>query len=131
MRIDTEIAKVIVEIEDNDYEVAEKTVETAEKLIDAQKRCIGQPEYKLWLAELDVLLGKSATAALFHSGKRENIDRVQRIHAGVVSAFEYNATTVQEERTRLQMEQIAPVNELIRQLNSLNKADEKKTVRRG
>lgn len=131
MIIDTDISKIVVGIEGNEYPIAEKTVETADKLIDAQKRCTGQPQYKMWLAELEVLLGKPAMAALFKSGKKENIDRLQRIHAGVVGAFEYNAEAMQEEINRQKLEQVAPVNELIQQLTALLKAGAKDQNRRG
>lgn len=128
--INTEIDSVIVEIEEKEYPVAEKTVETADRLAEAAKKCTGQPEYKLWLAELEVLLGKAAVKELFCSGKKENIDRIQRIHAGVLRAFEHNADSLQEEETARQQELLAPLTELLRQLAAVNRSEEKKAIRR-
>lgn len=130
MIIDTDISSIIVEIEGNEYPIAEKTVETADKLIDAQKRCAGQPQYKMWMAELEVLLGKPAISALFSRGKKENIDRMQRIHAGVVNAFEYNAAAVADEQAKQQMEQVAPINDLIQQINTMMRNAAKEQPRR-
>lgn len=129
--INTDIIGVIVEIEDKEYPVTEKTVETADKLAEAAKKCAGQPEYKLWLAELEVLLGKNAMKELFNSGKKENIDRIQRIHAGVLRAFDHNADTLQEEETARQQEALAPLTELLRQLANVSRNEEKKVIRRG
>ena len=129
--INTEIDNVIVEIEDKEYPVTEKTVETADKLAEAAKKCAGQPEYKLWLAELEVLLGKNAVKELFNSGKKENIDRIQRIHAGVLRAFDHNADALQEEETARQQEALAPLTELLRQLANVSRNEEKKVIRRG
>ena len=129
--INTDIIGVIVEIEDKEYPVTEKTVETADKLAEAAKKCAGQPEYKLWLAELEVLLGKNAVKELFNSGKKENIDRIQRIHAGVLRAFDHNADALQEEETARQQEVLAPLTELLRQLANVSRNEEKKVIRRG
>ena len=129
--INTDIIGVIVEIEDKEYPVTEKTVETADKLAEAAKKCAGQPEYKLWLAELEVLLGKNAMKELFNSGKKENIDRIQRIHAGVLRAFDHNADALQEEETARQQEVLAPLTELLRQLANVSRNEEKKVIRRG
>lgn len=128
--INTEIDSVIVEIEEKEYPVAEKTVETADKLAEAAKKCAGQPEYKLWLAELEVLIGKNAVRELFVSGKKENIDRIQRIHAGVLRAFDHNANRLQEEETARQQELLTPLTELLRQLAAVSRNEEKKVVRR-
>lgn len=129
--IETDIKAVVVEIEGKEYPVAEKTVEVAEKLNDAARKCSGMPEYKLWLAELDVLLGKDAARELFVSGKKENIDRIHRIHSGVMRAFDYNASALQEEETERQRELIAPLTELLRQVAAVSRGEEKKVVRRG
>lgn len=129
-RIDTDIAVVIVEIEDKEYPVAEKTTEVAEKLLEAQAKHMGKPEYTLWMAELEILLGKAAVKELFNSGKKENLDRMQRIHAGVIQAFECNSAKVTEEKAERQMEMMEPMNEFLRQLASVLKADQKKTIRR-
>ena len=129
--IDTDIKTITVEIEDKEYPVAAKTVEIADRLAEAAKKCAGQPEYKLWLAELDVLLGKAAVKELFSSGRNENIDRIQRIHAGVLRAFEYNASALQEEETQRQQELIAPLTELLRQISAMNRADNKRIIHRG
>ena len=128
--INTEIEKVVVEIEEKEYPVAEKTIETADKLAEAAKKCTGQPEYKLWLAELEVLIGKNAVRELFNGGKKENIDRIQRIHAGVRRAFEHNADSLHEEETARQQELLAPLTELLRQLAAVSRSEDKKVVRR-
>ena len=128
--INTEIEKVVVEIEEKEYPVVEKTVETADKLAEAAKKCTGQPEYKLWLAELEVLIGKNAVRELFNGGKKENIDRIQRIHAGVLRAFEHNAASLREEETARQQELLAPLTELLRQLAAVSRSEDKKVVRR-
>lgn len=128
--IETGIEAVAVEIEDKEYPVAEKTVEIAEKLAEAAKKCAGMPEYKLWLAELEVLLGKGAMRELFTGGKKENIDRIHRIHSGVMRAFDYNAQALQEEEAERQRELLAPITELLRQVAAMNRAEEKKMIRR-
>ena len=129
--IDTDIKAITVEIEEKEYPVAAKTVEIADRLAEAAKKCAGKPEYKLWLAELEVLLGKAAVKELFASGRRENIDRIQRIHAGVLRAFDYNADALQEEETQRQQELIAPLTELLRQISAMNRADNKRVIHRG
>ena len=128
--IDTDIKAITVEIAEEDYPVAAKTVEIADRLAEAAKKCAGQPEYKLWLAELEVLLGKAAVKELFSSGRNENIDRIQRIHAGVLRAFDYNASALQEEETQRQQELIAPLTELLRQISAMNRADNKRVIHR-
>ncbi len=129
MRIDTEVDRVFVEIEGSEYEVAEKTVAVADALIDAAARCDGKPQYRLWIAELEVLLGADAVRRLFPDGKRENIDRMQRIHAGVLEAFEYNSRAVQEHAAQRQREALAPMNDFLRQLAQAMNA-EKNGIRR-
>lgn len=129
--IDTDIKAITVEIEDKEYPVAAKTVEIADRLAEAAKKCAGQPEYKLWLAELEVLLGKTAVKELFASGRHENIDRIHRIHAGVMRAFDYNAAALQEEETERQRELIAPLTELLRQVAAMNRTDNKRVIHRG
>lgn len=129
MRIDTDVDRVLVEIEGAEYEVAPKTVAVADALIDAAARCDGKPEYRLWLAELEVLLGADAVRRLFSDGKRENIDRMQRIHAGVLEAFEYNSRTVQEQAAQRQREALEPMSDFLRQLAQALNA-EKNGIRR-
>ena len=124
-RIDTDISPITVEIEDREYPVAEKTVAIAEQLLAAQKRLDGEPVYKLWLAELDVLLGKPATRELFPNGKDENIDRLQRIHAGVLRAFDHNAELLQDQETERQREKLAYMSDVLRQIITIARADAK------
>ena len=121
--IQTEVTPVTVEIDGAEYAVAAKTVAVAEELIALPRRMAGKPEYALWLAELEILLGKSAVKKLFHRGKKENIDRLQQIHAGVCSAFERNAERIERERAGEKagaLGEIAgalePISELLRQL---------------
>lgn len=105
-KIDTStIVPIIVEIDGEEFPVASKTIETADKLIAAQESAEGLAAYHLWLAELRVLLGSNAVEKLFHSGSKENIDRIHRIHAGVLQAFEHHAiqTEMQIMDTRTEM----------------------------
>lgn len=131
MRINTEIENIIVEIDDSEYEVTPKTIEIAENLADAQRRCKGKPEYMMWLAELEVLLGKPAVQELFCSGRQENIDRIQRIHAGVLRAFEYNSDVLSSEKVERATRNLAPVSDVLRQVLAVQKQDAKKVVHRG
>ena len=98
IKIDSKIDRVRVEIEGRLYPLAEKTRAVADALIAARKRLRRAPEYRLWQAELRILLGRRAMARLFRSGSRENLDRMQRIHSGVLRAFEHNAEAVNSER---------------------------------
>ena len=136
MRIDTEVPTMTVEIEDKDYEVAPRTVEIAEKLADVEKASQGKPLYRLWLAELEILLGKDACRELFVGGKNENIDRLQRIFAGVSRAFLFTAEELEAEAGERRLEALsaalAPVNELLRNVRALDKPEgDRKTIKRG
>ena len=114
--IDTYINDMSVEIDGNTYKVAENTIDTVEKLRDATRRMDGQPEYKLWIAEMEVLLGKEAVKELFPNGRKENIDRMYRIYCGVIEAFEYNAEQVNAEKLEAQQDKIAGVTDMLKQL---------------
>lgn len=132
--INTEISDVIVEIEGEQYPVAPKTIATADALMTAAQKCKGQLEYKLWLAELEVLLGKEAVRKLFFAGKAENIDRLERIHAGVFAAFDENHNSLTSEQTQAAADLIAtslsPVNELLRRLQALDNSEKKPIIHR-
>ena len=136
MRIDTEIPAMTVEIEDNEYSVAPRTVEIADRLTEVEKAHEGKPLYRLWLAELEILLGKEACRQLFPNGKKENIDRLQRIFAGVSRAFLYTAEEVEAEDGERRIEALAsalaPVNELLRNVRALDKPEnDRKPIKRG
>lgn len=125
-KIGTDIAPVTVEIEGAEYAVAAHTVAVEEAILAAQHRCEGKPAYRLWLAELEILLGRGAVRRLFRAGRQENVDRLQRIHAGVCRAFERNGdAVVQEQSERRAMllgeyaDALAPINELLRRLEQM------------
>lgn len=125
MRIDTDIPEIIVEIEDAEYPVAARTVAICERLQAAEKACLGRPLYELWLKELEILLGKAACKTLFKGGKSENVDRIQRIYAGVAGAFNYTADEIAEQGQMDRLEKaasaLAPLNELLRHVEKLEK----------
>jgi len=100
MRIDTEISPVIVEIEDKEYPVAVKTIEIAEKLQKAEDAAVKgkKSEFEMWLAHLEILLGRAAVKELFPKGKAENLDRMEAIYYGVMNAFDYNGREAREAR---------------------------------
>lgn len=126
-RIDTDVPEIIVEIEGGEYNVAPRTVEIMEKLADAEKANAGKPAYKLWLAELEILLGKEGCKKLFVSGKKENVDRIQMIYVGVARAFRYmdDATTaaIRERDAEAVATALAPLNEMLRNLRALDKGE--------
>lgn len=138
MRIDTDISAIIVEIEGNEYEVAEKTVAVAEKIQKAQNDHVGKPEYQLWLAMIEIILGKSACKKLFPNGKSENLDRMERIYMGVLKAFGHNSEELEEEQRQSRSEgiseQIRPIVELMKQVNMMDKNkgqnEERNVIRR-
>lgn len=131
MRIDTDIERMSVEIEGEEYEVAEKTVAVADALIAAAEKNADKPNYKIWMADLEVLLGKDTVRKLFPGGKNENLDRMQRIHAGVLEAFDYNSRAMQDAQVERQREMLEPVNDFMRRTAQVLKMDEKKGIRRG
>lgn len=102
----TDIAPIIVEIEGNEYPIAAKTVEVLDKLKAAQEACDGLMQHHLWLAELRVLMGSAAVETLFTNGAKENVDRLYRIHAGVVNAFEHHAVNTEKQIAETRMDMI-------------------------
>lgn len=132
MQINTDIERVVVQIDGAVYDVAEKTAAVADKLIEAQVKCAGRAEYHLWLAELEILLGKTACKELFKLGKNENLDRLERIHAGVIEAFERNHDDLAAEKADRAAEQMAklfaPLNEFLRRSGAQSQGG--KVVRR-
>lgn len=136
MRIDTDIPEIIVEIDDKEYPVAARTVAVCEKLLAAEKACIGKPQYELWRQELEILLGKPACKELFTAGKAENVDRLQRIYAGVAAAFNHTADEITAEDQERKLEALGtaltPLNELLRNIRALDKNKENiREIRRG
>lgn len=105
MRIDTEIAEITVEIEDNEYTLAPRTVELCDKLRGLEKKYEGQALYRLWLAELELIMGKAAVKQIFPGGGRENVDRMYAIYRGVAKAFYYNADALDSDARAGELEQ--------------------------
>lgn len=128
MRIDTDIEQIYVEIDGERYEVAEKTVAVVDALREAVEKCEGKPEYKLWLMELEILLGADAVRRLFADGKKENIDRLERIHEGVIMAFDHNAQEIREKRLQRQREALEPMQDYLRQLERSLRAGAKNKI---
>ncbi len=129
IRIETEVPEIIVEIEDREYPVAPRTVEVMDRLAEAERVNMGRPVYKLWLAQLEVLLGKDATRELFTAGRLENVDRIQKIYAGVARAFQYTDDAVTAATREKDLEAVAtalaPLNEMLRHLRALEKTGDK------
>lgn len=129
IRIDTNVLDVIVEIEDREYPVAARTVDVMDRLAEAERANMGKPVYKLWLAELEILLGKDACRELFTSGRSENVDRIQMIYAGVARAFKHTEDAVTAASREKDVEAVAtalaPLNELMRNIRTLDKGGDK------
>lgn len=130
MRIDTDIPEIIVEIEGREYALAPRTVEVMDRLAEAERASMGKPVYKLWLAELEIILGKAACRELFTGGRAENVDRLQMIYAGVARAFQHTEDAVSASTRERELEAVAtalaPLNELLKNLRALDKGGEGK-----
>lgn len=124
IRIDTDIPEITVEIEDKEYPLAPRTVEIMDRLDAAEKEYMGKPLYKLWMAELEILLGKEACRELFTAGKSENVDRLQAIYAGVSRAFlmkdEELSAGKREKDMRDVATALAPINEMLKNLRAID-----------
>ena len=129
VRIDTDVPEIIVEIEDKEYSLAPRNVEVMEKLAEAERVNMGKPIYRLWLAELEIILGKAACKELFTSGRAENVDRLQMIYAGVSRAFQHTDNAITAETRERDAEAVAtalaPLNEMLRHLRALDKSENK------
>ena len=127
IRIDTAIEPRAVEIDEREYAVAPRTIEVCEKLLEAGKACVGKPDYRLKLAELRVLLGGEACRELFPDQDRENVDRIDLIYRAVSRAFTQNEEELDAQDTERRARQLAgalaPVNELMRNVRALNRAE--------
>lgn len=118
MVIDTEVKRIVVEIEGEEYELAPKTIETSDALVEIEDKLKGKPLYRLWQAELEILLGKEAMGRLFRDGKKENIDRMKAIYLGVANAFNMQSDEMDREYRESKFENIngsiAPLNEFLK-----------------
>ena len=112
MRIGTKVDRVRVEIEGRTYALAEKTIAVADALCAVRRKYRDAPGYRLWMAELRILLGKRAVKKLFTDGEKENLDRMQRIHDGVLRAFEHNAAQVEEDRLLAALRELCRVGDV-------------------
>ena len=92
--------------------------------------CFGMPEYRLWLKEMEILLGADAVEELFRDGKDENLDRMERIHDGVLSAFDYTSAKMREERQRKDQEPLESVRGLYRQIEKTFQAADGANMRK-
>lgn len=133
MRIDTEVPEIIVEIEDKEYALAPRSVDVIERLEAAGQANAGKPAYRLWLAELEIVLGKAACKELFPDGKAENVDRLQMIYTGVSRAFNRTADEIASSDQERQLEAVAtalgPLNELLRNIRALDQTGGKSKIR--
>ncbi|MBE5807645.1 MAG: hypothetical protein E7317_04820 [Clostridiales bacterium] len=126
MRIDTEVLQTVVEIDDREYALAEKTVDVCERLRQAELDMVGKPQHRLWLAELEIVLGKAACRELFPNGRSENVDRLQMIYYGVFKAFNRVNDRLEEERLSDRAQKVeqlfAGANEFLRNLKNVDRA---------
>lgn len=128
IRIDTTIEPRKVEIDDREYTVAPRTIKVCDQLLDIEKAHVGKPAYRLKLAELRVLLGDAAHRQLFKGKDGENVDRIDMIYRAVSRAFTQNEEDLDaqdaEDKAQTLASSLAPLNELLRNLNAVNRRDE-------
>lgn len=105
MKIEAEILPVSVEIDGATYPVATKTIAAAARLARAAAQP-DRPKYQVWLEQLRIVLGPEPVKTLFPGGKAENLDRMEHIHAEVMTAFDFNATRLRKEREKAELDHL-------------------------
>lgn len=117
MVIDTEVKRIIVEIDGEEYELAPKTIEISDRLVEVEDKLKGKPLYRLWQEELKLLLGEDAVKKIFKNGKKENLDRMKAIYLGVAEAFNMQGDELDREYRQTKFESInssiAPMNKFL------------------
>ena len=121
MRIDTNIAPVGVEIEGREYPLAPRTAALAEKLRRAEEAGLraGRPHHRVEMEQLSLLLGRQAARELFPKGGGEDLDRLDAIYYGVLSALEAPGRLKRAERTRALAAELQELAGAIRPLMEL------------
>lgn len=118
MVIDTDVKRIVVEIDGEEYELAPKTIEISDELVEIEEKFKGKAEYRMWQAELKLLLGEEAMQKIFKDGKQENLDRMKAIYLGVAGAFNMQGDDMDREYRENQFRNIngniAPLNELLK-----------------
>ena len=117
MVIDTEVKRIVVEIDGEEYELAPKTIEISDRLVEVEDKLKGKPLYRLWQEELKLLLGEDAVKKIFKDGKKENLDRMKAIYLGVAEAFNMQGDELDREYRANKFESIndsiAPMNKFL------------------
>ncbi len=88
MNISYEPKKIIVTIDDVDYEVAERTVETDKKLMEHNDRIASMSNFEANYDLVKILLGADAAKKIFPNGDKENVTRSYMIARGVDEAYQ-------------------------------------------
>lgn len=118
MIINTDVAKIVVEIDDNEYELADRTIELMKKLVKIEEDSVasGRLEPEKQLDQLQLLMGKEAVRKVFPKGQKENADRLNAIYYGVIQAFDTNAARVRAESAQARREELNAVTEPLKPL---------------
>lgn len=118
MIINTDVAKIVVEIDDNEYELADRTIELMKKLVKIEEDSVasGRLEPEKQLDQLQLLMGKEAVRKVFPKGQKENADRLNAIYYGVIQAFDTNAARVRAENAQARREELNAVTEPLKPL---------------
>lgn len=87
MNIAYEPKKIIVSIDDVDYEVAQRTEEVDKKLREHNDKIDTMSSYEANYDLVKILLGNDAAKAIFPNGEKENLTRMYVIARGVDDAY--------------------------------------------
>lgn len=113
---------IAVEIESGHYTLPPKTVKICRRLKKARDDSVGEPTYKSWIKQLEILLGREAVEKLFPSGDDENLDRMELIYIGVMNAFDTTVNARREDRNARVAREIADMELKLRPLRELIEA---------
>ena len=118
MHIDTRTTPVCVEIEGREYPLAPRTARLMEKLRRAEAAGLreGRPHHRVEMAQLSLLLGRKAVRELFPRGGGEDLDRLDAIYYGALSALEAPARLRRAQHTRSLAEELRELAGAVRPL---------------